>query len=96
MDLSTPASYDEVDMGYAGMDSQGSPVDGSSSSGEHDDQFKPLDSHMSSSAGNMPGMPHGSVNILGKATGTNNFVTKLYQLAYFFSFMKPTCSDKLF
>ncbi|TDL26659.1 hypothetical protein BD410DRAFT_882301 [Rickenella mellea] len=80
MDLSTPASYDEVDMGYAGMDSQGSPVDGSSSSGEHDDQFKPLDSHMSSSAGNMPGMPHGSVNILGKATGTNNFVTKLYQM----------------
>lgn len=78
LDLNTPASYDDVDMGY-GLDSHGSPVDGSTSSGEHEDQLKPLDSHLSSSTGTMPGMPQGSVNILGKANGTNNFVTKLYQ-----------------
>ncbi|THH20073.1 hypothetical protein EUX98_g8652, partial [Antrodiella citrinella] len=69
--------YDEVDMGYGGLDAEGSPVDGSTSGGEQDDQLKPLDSQMSSS--NLSSM-NSSVNVLGKPLGTNNFVTKLYQM----------------
>ncbi|THG96916.1 hypothetical protein EW026_g5005 [Hermanssonia centrifuga] len=67
--------YDEVDMNYGSLDQDGSPVDGSTSGGEQDDQLKPLD-HMSS------GMSHtgSSMNIIGKPLGTNNFVTKLYQM----------------
>lgn len=78
MDLSTPASFDEVDIAYAGLDSHGSPVEGSLSSGEHEDQYKATDLHVSNSTGSVYGMPHGSINVLGKASGTNNFVTKLY------------------
>jgi hypothetical protein len=67
--------YDEVDMNYAGMDAEGSPIDGSTSGGEQDDQLKPLEGHLGS------GMSHAgsSMNVLGKPIGTNNFVTKLYQ-----------------
>ncbi|KAH8093236.1 HSF-type DNA-binding-domain-containing protein [Cristinia sonorae] len=77
---STPmdtSPYDEVDMAYGGLDAEGSPVDGSTSGGEQDDQLKPLDSQMSSS--NLASL-NASVNVLGKPLGTNNFVTKLYQM----------------
>ena len=72
--------YDEVDMSYPGLDAEGSPVDGSTSGGEQDDQLKPLDSQMSSS--NLSSL-NASVNVLGKPLGTNNFVTKLYQYVFF-------------
>ena len=75
MDLSTPASYDEVEMGYAGLDQGGSPIDGGSSSGEQEDQLKPLDGQRPSSAA----LQAGGMGIIGKPLGTNNFVTKLYQ-----------------
>lgn len=74
--------YDEVDMSYGGLDAEGSPVDGSTSGGEQDDQLKPLDSQMSAS--NMSSL-NASVNVLGKPLGTNNFVTKLYQYVLCFS-----------
>ena len=76
MDLNTPASYEEVDMNYAGMESQGSPVEGNSSGGEPDDPFKQLGHQMSS--GNTSDIAQ-TVGNTGKTTGTNNFVTKLYQ-----------------
>lgn len=69
--------YDEVEMSYGGMDPEGSPIDGSTSGGEQDDQLKPLEGHIGSG---MAGAHVGSsMNILGKPIGTNNFVTKLYQ-----------------
>ncbi|THH08909.1 hypothetical protein EW146_g8841, partial [Bondarzewia mesenterica] len=80
MDLSTPASYDEVEMGYPSLDHGGSPIDGGSSSGEQDDQLKPLDSQRPSSSSQSHGMQAGGMNIIGKPLGTNNFVTKLYQM----------------
>lgn len=76
MDLNTPASYEEVEMGYHGMDSQGSPVEGNSSGGEPDDPFKQMGHQMSS--GNTNDIAQ-NVGLTGKTTGTNNFVTKLYQ-----------------
>lgn len=75
--------YDEVEMSYGGLDAEGSPIDGSTSGGEQDDQLKPLDGHMGSgmSGGGGGGGAHigSSMNVLGKPIGTNNFVTKLYQ-----------------
>ncbi|KAF7794975.1 hypothetical protein EIP86_006118 [Pleurotus ostreatoroseus] len=71
--------YDEVEMQYPGMDAEGSPVEGSTSGGEQDDQLKPLDAHMGQS---LPNAHTGSssMNVIGKPLGTNNFVTKLYQM----------------
>ncbi|KAI0065517.1 hypothetical protein BV25DRAFT_1703812 [Artomyces pyxidatus] len=77
MDLSTPASYDEVDMGYPSVDPNGSPIDGSTSS-EQDDHLRPLDSQIPSSSSHS--LQAGSMGIIGKPVGTNNFVTKLYQM----------------
>ncbi|KAI0047142.1 hypothetical protein FA95DRAFT_1492904 [Auriscalpium vulgare] len=76
MDINTSA-YDEVDMGYAAVDN-GSPIDGSTSS-EQDDLLRPLDTQIppSSSQAMQTG---GAMNIIGKPVGTNNFVTKLYQM----------------
>ncbi|KAI5123208.1 hypothetical protein M0805_003974 [Coniferiporia weirii] len=73
----TPASFEEVDMGYPSLESQGSPVDGSSSGGEHEDPFKALGHHLS--AGHNADMAQ-SGGIIGKPSGTNNFVSKLYQM----------------
>ncbi|KAI0758581.1 HSF-type DNA-binding-domain-containing protein [Irpex lacteus] len=71
--------YDEVEMSYSGMDAEGSPIDGSNSGGEQDDQLKPLEGHLG--AGGLSGPHPGStINVLGKPIGTNNFVTKLYQM----------------
>lgn len=66
--------YDEVEMSYGGLDAEGSPIDGSNSGGEQDDQLKPLDGHIGGG-----GHAGTSMNVLGKPIGTNNFVTKLYQ-----------------
>ncbi|KZT20970.1 hypothetical protein NEOLEDRAFT_805512 [Neolentinus lepideus HHB14362 ss-1] len=60
------------DDAYAAVD--GSPVDGSTSSGEMDEK-----SALHDKPGAYAGIPPGSINILGKPAGTNNFVTKLYQ-----------------
>ncbi|CCM01107.1 uncharacterized protein FIBRA_03155 [Fibroporia radiculosa] len=74
------ASYDEVEMSYGGIEPEGSPVDGSTSGGEQDDQLKPLDGQMHSTvSGIHSGLP-ASMGMLGKPLGTNNFVTKLYQM----------------
>ncbi|KAH9930260.1 HSF-type DNA-binding-domain-containing protein [Fomitopsis serialis] len=75
--------YDEVDMNYGGLDTEGSPVDGSTSGGEQDDHLKPLEAS-SLQQGSASQGAHGSmppqVGMLGKPLGTNNFVTKLYQM----------------
>ncbi|CAL1713993.1 unnamed protein product [Somion occarium] len=71
--------YDEVDMNYGGLDAEGSPVDGSTSGGEQDDQAKAMEGQVPSNASATPTIP-GQVNVLGKPLGTNNFVTKLYQM----------------
>ncbi|TFK48468.1 hypothetical protein OE88DRAFT_1664293 [Heliocybe sulcata] len=69
--------YEELDgMGYPPM--EGSPVDGSTSSGEMDEPTSTKTvGHTDKTA--YGGIPAGSINILGKPAGTNNFVTKLYQ-----------------
>lgn len=78
MDIHTPASYDEVEMGYpSSLDPNGSPID-EGTSDEQDDHLKPLDGQMTS---HVPSsiQTNGSMNVIGKPIGTNNFVTKLYQ-----------------
>ncbi|TFY50280.1 hypothetical protein EVJ58_g11113 [Rhodofomes roseus] len=74
--------YDEVDMNYGGL--EGSPVDGSTSGGEQDDHMKSFETSSSQQGNpNLPPSTHGSmpqVGMLGKPLGTNNFVTKLYQM----------------
>lgn len=70
--------YDEVDMSYGGLDAEGSPIDGSTSGGEQDDQLKPMEGQIPTGGGVHAGMPS-SMGLLGKPLGTNNFVTKLYQ-----------------
>lgn len=72
------SSYDEVDMNYAGLDAEGSPVDGSTSGGEGDDQLKPLESQLGQGSTSSSISPLNG--IIGKPMGTNNFVTKLYQM----------------
>ncbi|KAI0924334.1 hypothetical protein AcV7_003099 [Taiwanofungus camphoratus] len=71
--------YDEVDMSYGGLDAEGSPIDGSTSGGEQDDQLKPMEGQIPTGGGVHAGMPS-SMGLLGKPLGTNNFVTKLYQM----------------
>ena len=76
--------YDEVDMSYGAMDTEGSPIDGSNSGGEQDDPMKPMDGQVSTSGSSTLHAAHGtgvppSLGVLNKPLGTNNFVTKLYQ-----------------
>ncbi|KAH9939093.1 HSF-type DNA-binding-domain-containing protein [Epithele typhae] len=73
------ALYDEVDMSYP-MDAEGSPIDGSNSGGEQDD--KPMDGQVSTSGSSIHhgSGPPPSLGVLNKPLGTNNFVTKLYQM----------------
>lgn len=78
LDLSTPASFDEVEMGYVGLDAQNSPIDGSSSGGEQEDHFGKPSEHL---AGSLAGLHAQNAANQAKTTGTNNFVTKLYQYA---------------
>ena len=80
MDIHTPASYDEVEMGYpSSLDPNGSPID-EATSDEQDDHLKPLDGQMTSPTSHVPSLQtNGSMNVIGKPIGTNNFVTKLYQ-----------------
>ena len=80
LDLNTPASFDEPEMSYVGLDSQNSPIEGSSSSGEPDDVFvKPADPQV----GGIVGLHAGAAHVAPqKPTGTNNFVTKLYQYVH--------------
>jgi hypothetical protein len=79
MDIHTPNSYDEVEMGYpSSLDPNGSPID-ESASDEQDDHLKPLDGQMSSPTSQIPSSHGGGMNVIGKPIGTNNFVTKLYQ-----------------
>ena len=73
--------YDEVDMSYNGLEPDGSPVDGSTSGGEQDDQLKPLDGHLGGGVSNAHAAAS-SMNVIGKPMGTNNFVTKLYQCVF--------------
>lgn len=83
MDMHTPASYDEVEMGYpSSLDPGGSPID-ETTSDEQDDHLKPLDSQMASPTSHVPSSLQsngGGMNVIGKPIGTNNFVTKLYQM----------------
>jgi hypothetical protein len=82
MDIHTPASYDEVEMGYpSSLDPNGSPID-EATSDEQDDHLKPLDGQMTSPTSHVPSSLQsngGGMNVIGKPIGTNNFVTKLYQ-----------------
>ncbi|KAN0109679.1 HSF-type DNA-binding domain containing protein [Russula decolorans] len=83
MDIHTPASYDEVEMGYpSSLDPNGSPID-EATSDEQDDLLKPLDGQVASPTSHVPSSLQtngGSMNVIGKPIGTNNFVTKLYQM----------------
>jgi hypothetical protein len=82
VDIHTPASYDEVEMGYpSSLDPNGSPID-EATSDEQDDHLKPLDSQVSSPTSHVPSslQTNGGMNVIGKPIGTNNFVTKLYQM----------------
>jgi hypothetical protein len=82
MDIHTPASYDEVEMGYpSSLDPNGSPID-ETTSDEQDDHLKPLDGQMASPTSHVPSslQTNGGMNVIGKPIGTNNFVTKLYQM----------------
>ncbi|KAH9964407.1 HSF-type DNA-binding-domain-containing protein [Russula compacta] len=83
MDIHTPASYDEVEMGYpSSLDPNGSPIDDGTSD-EQDDHLKPLDGQMASPTSHVPSSLQtngGGMNVIGKPIGTNNFVTKLYQM----------------
>jgi hypothetical protein len=80
MDIHTPASYDEVEMGYpSSLDPSGSPID-EATSDEQDDHLKPLDSQMASPTSHVSScLQTNGMNVIGKPIGTNNFVTKLYQ-----------------
>lgn len=66
------ASYEDVELAYP-VDSQGSPVEGSSSGGD-DDPFKSLGPQ---NAGEI----NQAAGAMSKSGATNNFVTKLYQYA---------------
>ena len=83
--------YDEVDMSY-NLEADQSPVDGSTSGGEQDDQLKPLDGHMGQGVSNGHNAAS-SMNIIGKPMGTNNFVTKLYQCVFLLLSLSPSSSD---
>lgn len=83
-----PASFEEVDIcSYADMDLQGSPIDGGSSSGgEADDMCKTSGTggvgalgHMLSTENTNDIMQNVGILDSKTASGTNNFVTKLYQ-----------------
>ncbi|KAA1470262.1 hypothetical protein DENSPDRAFT_679744 [Dentipellis sp. KUC8613] len=84
MQLDGPGDgYDEVDMTYSSVDPNGSPIDDSTSGGEQDDQLKPLiDAPMASGQQGPHSMASqaSGMNVIGKPMGTNNFVTKLYQM----------------
>ena len=67
-ELHTPGSLDEADL-FCGVEN--SPVDGSPTSGEHPDEFRIIESHL--------GPPGAAFAVLGKTSGSNNFVSKLYQ-----------------
>ncbi|KAF8587827.1 hypothetical protein K439DRAFT_739685 [Ramaria rubella] len=75
-ELHTPGSLDDSDMCY-GIES--SPIDGSPSSGEHADEFRIIESHLGPPGS---GSIHAGAafSVLGKTSGTNNFVSKLYQM----------------
>ncbi|KAI0765634.1 HSF-type DNA-binding-domain-containing protein [Trametes elegans] len=76
------AMYDDVDIGYGAMDTEGSPIDGSNSGGEQDEHLKPMEGQVPTGAGSTlhAGAPPPSLGVLNKPLGTNNFVTKLYQM----------------
>ncbi|EJF58107.1 hypothetical protein DICSQDRAFT_139749 [Dichomitus squalens LYAD-421 SS1] len=73
------AMYDEVDMSYQ-MDAEGSPIDGSNSGGEQDEQMKPMEGQLPAPATTLHTGGPPSLGVLNKPLGTNNFVTKLYQM----------------
>ncbi|KAI0315052.1 HSF-type DNA-binding-domain-containing protein, partial [Amylostereum chailletii] len=74
----TPAGtpYDEVDMAYPSADPNGSPIDGSGS--DQDDPMRSVDPPSASLSSHS--LQASSMGIIGKPLGTNNFVTKLYQM----------------
>ena len=74
-------AYDEVEMSYGGLDAENSPIDGSTSGGEQDEQTKPQEGQAPSAASASQSAST-SAGILGKPIGTNNFVTKLYQSVF--------------
>ena len=73
------AMYDEVDMTYGQMDAEGSPIDGSNSGGEQDEQMKPMEGQVPTPNTTLHSGAPPSLGVLNKPLGTNNFVTKLYQ-----------------
>lgn len=72
----TPGPYDDIDVGYP-IDSQGSPIEGSSSGGEHDEIFNSLGPQVTTGNTNDIAQSIGLMN--SKPSGSNNFVSKLYQ-----------------
>lgn len=74
--------YDEVEMSYSGLDAENSPIDGSTSGGEQDEQTKQPPETQGSSGASASQSAGQSTGIIGKPIGTNNFVTKLYQCVF--------------
>ena len=74
------AMYDDVDsMSYGPMDTEGSPIEGSNSGGEQDEQMKPMEGQVPTPNTTLHSGAPPSLGVLNKPLGTNNFVTKLYQ-----------------
>ncbi|RDX51373.1 hypothetical protein OH76DRAFT_1347384 [Lentinus brumalis] len=73
------AYLDDMEMSYS-VDPEASPIDGSNSGGEQDDQMKPMEGQVSTSSNSIHSGAPPSLGVLNKPLGTNNFVTKLYQM----------------
>lgn len=77
MELTSQAGYDDMEMRAFAGGNDGSPIDGSTSSGE--DALGGVAGGHGMGMGLGMGGVGGTMNILGKPMATNNFVTKLYQ-----------------
>ncbi|RPD73133.1 hypothetical protein L226DRAFT_465877 [Lentinus tigrinus ALCF2SS1-7] len=73
------AYLDDMEMSYS-VDPEASPIDGSNSGGEQDEQMKPMEGQVPAPNTSLHPGAQPSLGVLNKPLGTNNFVTKLYQM----------------
>ncbi|KAI0690880.1 HSF-type DNA-binding-domain-containing protein [Cerioporus squamosus] len=73
------AYLDDMEMSYS-VDPEASPIDGSNSGGEQDEQMKPMEGQVPTNSTTLHSGAPPSLGVLNKPLGTNNFVTKLYQM----------------
>ena len=77
-DNPSSAYLDDMEMSY-NVDPEASPIDGSNSGGEQDEQMKPMEGQVPTPSTTLHAGAPPSLGVLNKPLGTNNFVTKLYQ-----------------